>query len=168
MNEAEGFVKRTKSLSDLQITPEAEADTIQEETTTKKKKAGILQQIGNGYKALYRANKFLKGIIGLGILIIVGIKFLFGAAELKDSKIHKDLNTYLNSEYCENIQSSAQISNIDIGDKVDMDGINWVDVSFSYDLTVNGVVDKIQSALLYEEGFLGYELLSIGDCELDK
>ena len=49
-----------------------------------------------------------------------------------------------------------------------MDGINWVDVSFSYDLTVNGVVDKIQSALLYEEGFLGYELLSIGDCELDK
>lgn len=84
-----------------------------------------------------------------------------------EDQIKNDLSTKLPSGICDSIPKGAIITNITIGDIVDIGLQGMTDVSYELDYEANGINKHHKSALLYIKTGSNYKLASIGGCEYE-
>jgi len=84
-----------------------------------------------------------------------------------EDQIKKDLTTKIPSGICDSIPKGATITNIIVGDIVDIGLQGMTDVSYELDYNSNGVIKHHKSALLYIKRGSRYTLASMGGCEYE-
>lgn len=101
-------------------------------------------------------------------LIFLLSLFMFvacGAGISFNDQIKNDLTTKLPTGICEGIPKGSTISNIVVGEIVDIGFQGMTDVSYELDYESNGVRKHHKAALLYIKSGSQYKLASMGGCE---
>jgi len=82
-------------------------------------------------------------------------------------QIKNDLTTKLPSGICDSIPKGSTISNLKIGEIVDIGMDGMTDVSYELDFEFNGIKKHRKSAMLYIKKGNTYKLASLGDCKYE-
>lgn len=83
-----------------------------------------------------------------------------------EEQIIEDLSTKLPSGTCDGYPKGTIISNIKVGEIVDIGIDGMIDVSYELDYEINGVKEHKSSAMLYLKSGLKYRLAVMG-CDSD-
>jgi hypothetical protein len=85
-----------------------------------------------------------------------------------EDQIMNDIKTKIPSGICKEFPKGTVLSNIKIGEIVDIGLNGMTDVSYDFDYEINGGKKHKGSALLYIKTGNSYELASMGsDCEYE-
>lgn len=105
------------------------------------------------------------------LIILTGVIVLFliscGPKISFEDQIKDDLSTKLPTGICDSIPLGATISNIVVGEIVDIGLQGMTDVSYELDYESNGSKKHHTSALLYIRSGSTYKLASMGGCEYE-
>lgn len=83
-----------------------------------------------------------------------------------EDQIKSDLTTKLPSGICDSIPKGSTITNIALGEIVDI-GKDMTDVSYELDYEYKGVEKKLKSAMLYIKEGSRYKLAVLGGCDYE-
>ena len=107
----------------------------------------------------------LKQILLSGILSIV---FLFGCNSISfEDQIKNDITSKMTTGICDSIPKGAVISNIQVGEIVDIGLEGMTDVSIEFDYEHNGEQKHHSAAMLYIKSGSSYKLAALGGCEYE-
>ena len=85
-----------------------------------------------------------------------------------EEQIVADINKHIPSGICVEFPAGTQISNISVGEIVDIGLDGMTDVSYEYDYEINGQKGHKESAMLYIKRGSRYTLASLGgDCDYE-
>lgn len=99
---------------------------------------------------------------------ILALVLLLTACQNKvsfEEQIVNDLKTKVPTGICDSIPQGAVISNIVVGEVVDIGVQGMTDVSYELDYEVDGVKKHHKAALLYLKNGSNYKLAAMGGCE---
>ncbi len=101
--------------------------------------------------------------------ILISCSFIFFACNSQsfEDQIKGDLNAKLPTGICDSIPKGSTISNIVVGEIVDIGMHGMTDVTYELDFESNGVTKHHKSALLYLKKGSRYTLASMGGCEYE-
>ena len=92
-----------------------------------------------------------------------------GPTQTFEEQIEADITKYITSGACEDYPAGTTVSNVEVGEIVDIGVDGMTDVSYAFDYTVDGVTEHAESAMLYIKTGSKYQLASMGsDCEVDS
>jgi len=101
-------------------------------------------------------------------LLVALIPLLFGCSgQSFESQIKQDIKTKMATGICDSIPKGAKISNIEIGEIVDIGMQGMTDVSIAFDYEFQGETKHHSSAMLYLKSGNTYKLASLGGCEFE-
>lgn len=84
-----------------------------------------------------------------------------------EEQIKSDITGKMATGICDSIPQGAIISNIKVGEIVDIGMQGMTDVSIEFDYEKNGVTKHHSSAMLYLKKGSRYKLAALGGCEFD-
>lgn len=99
--------------------------------------------------------------------LFIFIFFACGSRVSFEDQIKNDLSTKLPAGICDGIAKGAVISNILVGEIVDIGLQGMTDVTYELDYEVSGVTIHHKAALLYIKSGSSYTLASMGGCEFE-
>lgn len=84
-----------------------------------------------------------------------------------EEQIIKDITTNISKGKCKEFPAGTKISNVKVGEIVDIGMEGMTDVSYEFDYEINGEKNHKESAMLYIKKGSRYTLASMGsDCDL--
>jgi hypothetical protein len=84
-----------------------------------------------------------------------------------EEQITNDITTKITAGKCKEFPAGTKVTNVKVGEIVDIGMEGMTDVSYEFDYEVNGEVKHQESAMLYIKNGSRYKLASMGsDCEL--
>lgn len=96
------------------------------------------------------------------LVLAVGFLASCGSSMTLEDQAKADLLRLLPSGICDDIPAGTSLSNVVIGEIVDIGMNGMTDVSYTMDVTINGEVDQRESAMLYIKKGGKYTLASLG------
>lgn len=103
----------------------------------------------------------------LSNILLMSLILLACSGQSFEDQIKNDLLIKLPSGICDSIPKGANISNIVIGEIVDIGMQGMTDVSYELDYESNGTTKHHKSAMLYIKRGSSYTLASLGGCEYE-
>jgi hypothetical protein len=100
-------------------------------------------------------------------LSLLGAIFASCNSQNFQDQIKNDLTSKLPSGICDSIPKGSTITNLKIGEIVDIGMDGMTDVSYELDFEYNGVKKHRKSAMLYIKNGNKYKLASLGDCKYE-
>lgn len=100
----------------------------------------------------------------------IGLFFAFSACggQTFEEQIMADINKYIPSGICEDFPEGTVISNVKVGEIVDIGLDGMTDVSYEFDYQIDGKQGHEKSAMLYIKRGSRYTLASLGgDCNYE-
>lgn len=102
------------------------------------------------------------------LILAIGFFASCGSGMSLEEQAKADLLRLLPSGICDDIPTGTVLSNVVIGEIVDIGLQGMTDVSYTMDVTINGTVDQRESAMLYIKQGSRYTLASLGgNCDYE-
>lgn len=103
----------------------------------------------------------------IGTFIIVILMMSCQGQMSFNDQIVNDLNTKIPTGICDSIPKGSILTNIVVGEIVDIGLNGMTDVTYELDYEVKGKIRHHKSALLYLKSGSKYRLASMGGCEFE-
>ena len=105
----------------------------------------------------------------LFLVLILGVTLVSCGQKMSfEDQIMNDIKTKIPSGICKEFPKGTVLSNIEIGEIVDIGLNGMTDVSYEFDYEINGEKKHKESALLYIKTGNSYKLASMGsDCDYE-
>lgn len=85
-----------------------------------------------------------------------------------EDQIKRDVKSKMATGICDDIPENAKISNVIVVETTSINGTALIDVTITFDYTVNGTTINKEGALLYTRNVKGNILEAIGGCEYSR
>lgn len=102
------------------------------------------------------------------ILCLLACFLLYCSGQSFEDQIKNDVSTKMPSGICDSIPEGSAISNIKVGEIVDIGLQGMTDVSIEFDYESDGVKKHHSSAMLYIKNGSSYKLAALGGCEYER
>lgn len=107
----------------------------------------------------------MKLIIKVAIVCVIGFNLCACGGMSFNEQIVDDISTKMGTGICDSIPKGSKISNIQVGEIVDIGMDGMTDVTIEFDYEAYGEVKHKTGAMLYLKRGSSYKLAVIGGCE---
>lgn len=101
------------------------------------------------------------------LLLFIASIYACGSGNTFKDQIIEDVSSKMGTGICDSIPMASNITNVVVGEIVDIGGTGMTDVTIEFDYENNGDRKHHKGAILYIKEGSRYKLAALGGCEYD-